>query len=247
MNGGAIYGVWASSASPDLEMAARRLDVDYLVADLQHGSWTFREMERLFSLLGERTTGRCRPWVRTNPAPSDAEIGHCLDAGAWGLIVPYVDSRDRLRAARRAMHYPPDGVRSFGRNIGMLNSGTRDADAYVRWSRDAIELFAIVESRAGLDRLEEIVEAADGVLFGLADFSLDADVDTEACLERIARRLERCPVRTMGYLGIDSARQRALGANVVNLGNVKDFIAETVDRRYRELGVLRTTTPIHED
>lgn len=237
----AIYGVWAGAAASDLEQTARRLDLDYFVADLQHGTWTFGEMERLFANLGERESGRCRPWVRTNLMPSDAEVGHCLDAGAWGLIVPYAASAEQLRAVRGAMRYPPDGRRSFGRNVGMINTRVDSAAAYRNWSRQSLRLLALVESAAGLDRLEEIAVAADGVLFGLEDLALDLGESKENCLQRIERRLSTFGIASVGYLGIDTKRQQSLGATIVNFGNVKDFLGETIANRYRELGLRRTT------
>lgn len=233
-----INGIWANSASWDLELALKRIEIDYVTADCQHGTWSLRELERLFSQLGARALGRCRPLVRTNIDPSAAEVGHYLDAGAWGVVVPYVSDAAQLRAIRRTMHYAPHGMRSLARNIGLYNTDLRTLDEYVAWSKDHLTLMAIVESRSALDRVDEIAEASDGILFGLNDLALDLGTDLDACLALIAGTLERSGgIGSFGCLGIDVPRQRALGCDIINLGNVKDFIGETVHRKLRELAV----------
>lgn len=236
-------GIWASAASWDLERAVRSLRIDYLVADCQHGSWTQEQLERLFCALGARSGSPCRPLVRTGLAPAAAEIGRYLDAGAWGLIVPFVETAECIRAVRAAMHYPPSGSRSAARNIGLRNTGLDDLDAYIDWTRRHLSLIAMVETRRGLERAEEILAHSDGLLVGLKDLALDLELDIDACVERVAR----CPpalrdAKPFGFLGLPPRRQREEGGTMINLGNVRDLIGEAIEASLAELG-FETSSP----
>lgn len=229
-------GIWASAASWDLERAARALRIDYLVADCQHGSWTQEQLERLFCGLGLRAGAPCRPLVRTGLAPTAAEIGRYLDAGAWGLIVPFVETADCMHAVRRAMHYPPLGTRSAARNIGLCNTGLDDLDAYVDWTRGQLHLIALIETRRGLERADEILAASDGLLIGLNDLALDLGLGIADCVERIAAHLPALrEAKPFGFLGLPPRRQREQGGSMISLGNVRDFIGAAVDAGLAEL------------
>lgn len=232
-------GVWASAATWDLEVALERLRIDYLVADCQHGSWSYADLERFFRGLGLRAPSHCRPLVRTNVEPSAAEIGHYLDAGAWGLIVPFAADERLLRAARKAMHYPPVGTRSVARNIGLYNTNSDTLDGYIEWSRGHLSLYALIESRSALDHIDDILQAADGVIFGLKDLSLGLGLSLADCIDLIATRLHASRAdKPIGYLGVEPARQLDLGADIINLGNVKDFIQEAVAFKLQQLGIV---------
>jgi len=48
-------------------------------------------------------------------------IGRALDAGAYGVVVPLVNTAAEATLAARACRYPPDGERSFGPNrVGIV-------------------------------------------------------------------------------------------------------------------------------
>ncbi len=83
---------------------------DYLCIDMQHG---LADFDTTVGLLQAITHGDATPLVRV-PSLDDAVIGHVLDAGAQGVIVPMINSADEARAAVRACRYAPDGTRSFG-------------------------------------------------------------------------------------------------------------------------------------
>lgn len=230
------YGVWSSSSCWELEHVLRQVALDYVVADCQHGTWSQRELEQLFSNMGARSAYGCRPLVRTGIEPAIAEIGRYLDAGAWGLIVPYAADGTQLAEIRTAMRYPPRGRRSAARNIGVYNTGSSSLDEYIEWTRQRLTLTALVESSAALARLDEILDASDSVLFGLKDLVLQTGSSTDACLEMIGERLGRSnPAKPVGYLGIEPRQQQALHSAFINLGSVKDLVAEALTVRLQQL------------
>jgi 4-hydroxy-2-oxoheptanedioate aldolase len=86
-----------------------------------------------------------------------------LDAGVDGVIVPAVESADQARQLVQAAYFPPRGRRSKGlARVSLLGR------------RDQPLLLPMVETRAGLDHLDDIlgVDGVDGIFIGPYDLSL---------------------------------------------------------------------------
>jgi 4-hydroxy-2-oxoheptanedioate aldolase len=164
--GQATFGLWAgidSSLTAELAAAA---GFDYVCVDLQHGMSDERTMVAMFqAIAGAGSVPLARlawnePWL----------IMRALDLGAGGVIVPLVGSGDEARRAVEACKYPPHGNRSYGpiRAQHVVGSAAPSDLA------DSVVCFAMVETRDGLDRLEEIAatQGLDGIYIGPADLSL---------------------------------------------------------------------------
>jgi 4-hydroxy-2-oxoheptanedioate aldolase len=105
------------------------------------------------------------------PSRNDfAEIGKLLDAGAYGVILPMIDTAEDARRLVDAVRYPPRGRRSFGPARGLLYGG---AD-YAERADDELLAFAMIETSQGLANLDAIaaVEGLDGLFIGPTDLSL---------------------------------------------------------------------------
>ena len=164
--GQATCGLWAgidSSLTAELAAAA---GFDYVCVDLQHGMSDERTMVSMFqAIAGAGSVPLARlawnePWL----------IMRALDLGAGGVIVPLVGSGDEARRAVEACKYPPHGNRSYGpiRAQHVVGSAAPSELA------DSVVCFAMVETRDGIDRLEEIAatQGLDGIYIGPADLSL---------------------------------------------------------------------------
>lgn len=154
--GGSAIGLWATIPSPVTAELAARAGADYVVVDQQHGAVGPGEMlAMLQAVQGAGVPALVRvgshdPWV----------IGHALDLGAEGVIVPLVDDPEEAADAVASCRYAPDGRRSWGRVRG-------DAG-------DEPLVLAMIETRAGLESVEGIVATPglDGVYIGPSDLSL---------------------------------------------------------------------------
>jgi 4-hydroxy-2-oxoheptanedioate aldolase len=154
--GGTAIGLWATIPSPVTAELAARAGADYVVVDQQHGAVGPGELlAMLQAIQGAGAPALVRvgshdPWV----------IGHALDLGAEGVIVPLVDGPEQAADVVASCRYAPDGRRSWGRVRG-------DADAEPL-------VLAMIETRAGLEAVEEIVATPglDGVYIGPSDLSL---------------------------------------------------------------------------
>ena len=99
-----------------------------------------------------------------------AEIGHLLDAGAYGVICPSIDTPDDAARFVAACRYPPRGRRSYGPARAVLYGG---AD-YVAGADDTVLAIGMIESASALHHLDEIlaVDGIDAVCVGPSDLAV---------------------------------------------------------------------------
>ena len=160
------FGLWAGIPSSLTAEIAAAAGYDYVCVDLQHGMSDEATMVSMFqATVAGGSTALARlawnePWL----------IMRALDLGATGVIVPLVGSGAEAARAVQACRYPPDGVRSYGPIRADLVVGSSEPAELAR----AALCFVMVETREGLDRLEEIASTPglDGIYIGPSDLSL---------------------------------------------------------------------------
>ena len=92
---------------------------DSLTVDLQHGASDFASMCAMFAAISTTAT---TPLMRVAwNTPGD--VMKALDAGAYGVICPNIETVEECERFVGACHYPPDGYRSFGPKRGLLYGG----------------------------------------------------------------------------------------------------------------------------
>jgi 4-hydroxy-2-oxoheptanedioate aldolase len=118
-----------------------------------------------------------------------------LDAGAWGVICPMVNTREDAQKFVAWTNYAPQGARSYGPVRALLYGG---AD-YPQHANRTIVRFAMIETAQALDNLDAIlsVEGLDAVYIGPSDLSLalgcrpvfdDVDPPVAQAIEHICER-----------------------------------------------------------
>jgi 4-hydroxy-2-oxoheptanedioate aldolase len=163
--GRAAIGVWNAIADTLVAEAIASLGPDYVCVDMQHGS---ASEGQLVPLLQAVAVGGATPIVRV-PEANPATIMKALDCGAMGVVVPLVESAEQARSAVQACRFPPAGRRSFGPFRASISAGTNDPREL-----EKVCCIAMIETRAGIDHLDEIVatEGLTAVYLGPSDLSL---------------------------------------------------------------------------
>ncbi|MGP1395357.1 MAG: HpcH/HpaI aldolase family protein [Inquilinaceae bacterium] len=139
---------------------------DALTIDMQHGVVDY---QAAVSMLTAISTTDTVPMVRV-PWLDPGIVMKMLDAGAYGIICPMVNSATDAERLVAACRYPPRGGRSFGPIRALLYAG---AD-YPKHANDTVAAFAMIETRDALDNLDDIlrVDGLDAIYVGPADLSL---------------------------------------------------------------------------
>jgi 4-hydroxy-2-oxoheptanedioate aldolase len=164
---------------------------DTLTIDLQHGVVDYQAMVGMLQAISTTATV---PLVRV-PWLEPGILMKSLDAGAWGVIAPMVNTREDAQKLVAWTSYAPRGTRSFG-PVRALYVGGAD---YPEHANDTIVRFAMIETAQALDNVDAIlsVEGLDAVYIGPSDLSLSLgckptfdDVDPKAA-QAIDHVLER--------------------------------------------------------
>lgn len=166
MAGGEVVTGWlAIPSSISAELMAKQ-GFDALTIDLQHGAIDYSDA---LTMLQAISTTETTPMVRL-PWNDPSIIGRVLDAGAYGVICPMINTGEEAAAFVRACKYHPLGQRSVGPLRASLFAG---AD-YVKHANDTILTMAMVESQQALDNLEDIlrVPGLDGIYVGPSDLAV---------------------------------------------------------------------------
>jgi 4-hydroxy-2-oxoheptanedioate aldolase len=165
-DGGAVINGWLAIPTSFSAETMAHQGWDSLTIDMQHGVVDY---QAALAMLTAISTTETVPLVRV-PWLDPGIIMKMLDAGAYGVICPMINSSEEARRLVAACRYPPDGQRSFGPIRALLYAG---AD-YATHANDTVLSLAMIETRDGLDNLEEIaaVEGLDGFYVGPSDLSL---------------------------------------------------------------------------
>lgn len=165
-SGGAAINGWLAIPSSFSAETMAHQGWDSLTVDLQHGVVDYQAMIPMLQALS--TTGTV-PVVRV-PWLEPGILMKSLDAGAYGVICPMVNSRQDAQNLVAWTHYAPRGTRSFGPIRALLHGG---AD-YPTHANDTIVTFAMIETARALDNLDDIlsVEGLDAIYIGPSDLSL---------------------------------------------------------------------------
>jgi 4-hydroxy-2-oxoheptanedioate aldolase len=112
------------------------------------------------------------------------DVMRALDAGAYGVICPNIDTREDCARFVGACRYPPAGYRSFGPKRGLLYGGLD----YVHHANDTILTIIQIETATGLKNIDDIakVPGLDMLYVGPSDLGL--------ALGREARQNQTDPV-----------------------------------------------------
>ena len=139
---------------------------DTLTIDLQHGVVDYQAMVTMLQAISTTPTV---PIVRV-PWLEPGILMKTLDAGAYAVICPMVNTREDAQKLVAYTHYAPRGTRSFGPVRALLYGGSD----YPEHANDTIVTFAMIETAQALDNLDQIlsVEGLDAVYIGPSDLSL---------------------------------------------------------------------------
>ncbi len=197
---------------------------DSLTIDLQHGVVDYQTAVTMLTAISTTSTV---PLIRV-PWLEPGILMKSLDAGAYGVICPMVNTRDDAARLVAYTNYAPRGTRSFGPIRALLYAGVD----YPQHADRTIVRFAMIETAQALDNLDAIlsVEGLDAIYIGPSDLSLalgckpafdDVDPPVAAAIEHILERAKAHGVVAGIHNGSpEAARARiARGFRFVTVGS----------------------------
>jgi 4-hydroxy-2-oxoheptanedioate aldolase len=164
--GGAAVNGWLGIPSSISAENMAQADWDSLTVDLQHGVVDYQTAVTMLQAISTTST---MPLARV-PWLEPGIIMKLLDAGAYGIVCPMINSRAECEAFVGACRYAPQGYRSFGPVRAAWYAG----QDYWKHANQTVITMAMIETKKALDNLDDIlsVPGLDAIYVGPADLSL---------------------------------------------------------------------------
>lgn len=149
-----VLGGTVSTADPEIYCAMAGAGFDFIWIEMQHSHLNYTDVARMIFACRDAPA---IPFIRV-PDATEGDIQKATDIGALGIIVPMVDTAEKMENAVRFAKYPPVGRRSQGGGqYGAIWGG-----GYRQSANDNIMVIAMIETVEGVEAAGEIA-AVDGV------------------------------------------------------------------------------------
>ena len=241
-------GTWLSLGNTYATRVMARVGFAWLTVDMEHSPIDISQAATLFGVIAE---AGCVPLARV-PRGTHENIKRVLDAGAWGIVVPMVNTVEEARLAVAAAKYPPLGNRSIGGGLHALNFDAAAGDYYNK-ANDEILVVLQTESPQGGENAEAIysLPGVDAIFVGPNDLTFQmrssdgvdpAPDQLEAMLQRVlaAGKKVGTPVG-LHVQTIDDARKRMdQGWQFLAIGSELRFMTSESQRIANGLNLKRS-------
>ncbi|MCW5978035.1 MAG: hypothetical protein KIT09_08145 [Bryobacteraceae bacterium] len=167
--GGRVYGTAILSTSPHWPEAVRTSGLDFVFIDTEHipiERATLSWMCRTYRALN------LAPVVRI-PAPDPYQAAMVLDGGAGGVLAPYIETREQVRALRGAVKLRPLKGRVLEEALADAARLPPESAAYFHERNAGNALLINIESTPAIEALDDILDegGVDAVIVGPHDLS----------------------------------------------------------------------------
>lgn len=163
-----LIGLWQALATPYTAEICAGAGYDWLLFDGEHAPNTLQ------TLVAQLQAVSCFPLepIARVPVAEPAIIKQYLDIGFRTLLAPMMDSAAMAAQTVAATRFPPRGIRGVASATSRASGFGADA-AYLAEAHERVSLIVQIESRAGLDALDEIaaVDGVDALFIGPGDLA----------------------------------------------------------------------------
>lgn len=162
-------GNWLSIGHPAVAEVSSALEFDFVLVDTEHTTMSLETVEHISRAIDAKEAPT-EAIIRV-PRNDPSRIKRVLDIGVAGVMVPMIESADEAEQLVDAVRYPPEGIRGIA--SGRAAEYGMDFVEYVADANGSIVTIAQIESRAGLESVDEIaaVDGIDALFVGPADLS----------------------------------------------------------------------------
>lgn len=191
-----VYGTCIVSTSPIWSRAVRDLDLDFVFIDTEHLPIDRTELTYLCQIY---VAYGIVPIVRI-PSPDPYLACMVCDAGAQGVLAPYIEEVSQVQQLVGATKYRPLKGKKLQQVIQKEEPLSPDLDHYLKkYNQDCLCLINI-ESTVGLENLNQLLEVPglDGVVIGPHDLSINMELpeqyehpDFKSAVELVINRVRK--------------------------------------------------------
>ncbi|TXT13602.1 hypothetical protein VHUM_00969 [Vanrija humicola] len=217
-------GFWLTFPGPHVVRAVSGIKgFNWACVDGEHGQIADPDYYELCNAL---VANGVSPIIRV-PNAEEWMVKRALDAGAHGVMTPMCHTADDARKIVSWNKYPPNGTRGFGPIYAPHAFGYAAEAEYGAAADDSLVVMVQIESRLGVENVEEIakVDGLDVLLIGPFDLSKSMGVafggdEHQAAIARILAAAKAAGKAAAIFCvnGDQAATRLAQGFEVVSIG-----------------------------
>jgi 2-keto-3-deoxy-L-rhamnonate aldolase RhmA len=182
-----IIGPWIGLAHSEIPIRLSNVGFDFLLYDMEHAPLNRENIADMIKFQSYQSN--CVPLVRL-PWNNIWLTKHMLDIGAYGLVIPWVNSKEEAVNAVRFSKYPPWGVRGCAPGFAAFND-----PQYIETANNETLVIVQIETKTAVDNLEDIlsVKGIDATLIGPLDMAMSygwyGQPDREELTKKVVRKI----------------------------------------------------------
>ncbi|GIV35585.1 MAG: 2,4-dihydroxyhept-2-ene-1,7-dioic acid aldolase [Chitinophagales bacterium] len=199
-------GTWITIGHPSIVEILATAGFEWMVIDLEHSPVSIETAQTLFACIQANNMAALARVSKNE----EVVIKRVMDAGADGVIVPMIKTREEAEQAVAYVKYPPVGRRGVG--LSRAQKYGIGFQEYVEWVNRESVVIAQIEHIQAVENLEAIlsVEGIDGIIVGPYDLSASMGYpgqyhreDVKAALQRVIEVTRRMK-KPLGFHVIES-------------------------------------------
>jgi len=212
--GEVVYGTMIQdSRSPSIGQIMARAGCDFVFFDMEHGPFDLgiiADMVKVTRLEG------LTPLVRV---PGDAYewLVRPMDAGAMGIMVPRVESRQQVERIIERTMYPPKGVRGLSADKGHNDFQAQEMWSFAEQANQENLIILQIELAEAVEHIDDLlsVEGVGAAVLGPNDLAMSMGIHDEDPLGALEPAIQQV---------LDSAKRHRVPCGI-HIGNL-DWLIE---------------------
>jgi 2-keto-3-deoxy-L-rhamnonate aldolase RhmA len=166
----AIGTMMSEVRSPGFIWMLANAGFDFVFIDMEHGTY---DLPLVADLIKVARLANIVPLVRI-PDLAYHLVAQTLDAGAMGLMLPRVETREQVEQLVSFMKYPPVGVRGATTGRGHTDYGGASAQELVAHMNEHTLVILQIERRRAIDEIDQLlaVPGVDAAVIGPFDLTI---------------------------------------------------------------------------
>lgn len=218
-----VYGTCLTSVSPGWPMVFKKSGLDFAFIDTEHIAIDRSEMAKMCQIM---QANGITPVLRI-PSPDPYLVCQAIDAGAKGVIAPYLESVDQIRELVGAVKFRPLKGEILQQVLKGEKELSNEMKQYLQHYNQGNIAIANIESVPAVEKLEQLlsVPGLDAVFIGPHDLSISLGIpeqydhpEFEKAVTHIIRTTRRMGLSIGIHFSLEPERQirwMKEGANIV--------------------------------
>jgi 2-keto-3-deoxy-L-rhamnonate aldolase RhmA len=231
----------------DIAPAMKACGYDWLFIDLEHNAMTL-DMAVQISIAANACG--ISPIVRVPYGQYDMAT-RVLDGGAFGIVIPHVDTAEEARVVADRLRYPPVGHRSIGGLMPQLGFAALPPAESTKIVNDNLLVVVMLETPTAIKNADAIaaVPGVDVLLIGASDLTLEMGIPGQLMHPELIKAYETAAAackkhgKWLGMGGVytdeGQAKYVSIGARMILAGSDLPFLMQAATSRANTLRALK--------